>query len=334
MNRFTHSERAERRKQISAEAHDLINTMSYDSTIKFLVTKYNLTDAYIKQILPSKLKSKCKAQMEEQILKDLLSMSGTAKPSAIYKAVADKYDLCVSFVAGVCRKYKVRLPVPDSKLRNNDKEEQIRYLIEQGVPVSEIAKRLNNTRENIYRYYRRMLREGSITTIPMTRFQSARKNIREKIQSNSQEIIELYNSGMSVQNISAKLEIPMTSLSSFISDNSIITVTRAPAIPESRRKWLLVIADLFDPNLSLSDIARKHGKPASNVCLFAAECKKLGIPLPQRVDGRTKRFTAQQSSEVPSITALNVSEDISVESSIGHTEKFVDSTSTVIIRTV
>lgn len=335
MDRFTHSERAERRKQINAEAHELINTMPFDSMIKFLVAKYNLTDSYVRQILPTKMKSQCKRKKEEQILKDLLDLSGSDKPSELYKKVAEKHELSQFFVAEVCRKYKIKLPQPESSLRCVSKEEQIKELIEQGMPIADIASQLNNTRENVYRYYRRMLRENKISAIPLTRVQLKRKKVKDLLKSHSQEIIDLYNSGVTVHNIAAKFDIPALNVSNYISVNNVLSSPNAPVLSNSRRKWLMVMADLFNPDLSLSDIAKKHNKPHSNVSILVAECKKLGIPLPDRIDGRTKRYLVDRKSpEVLSKTALYTSQNVSVEPCVGHAEKFIDSTSTVFIITI
>lgn len=335
MDRLTHSERAERRKHINAEAHELINTMSFGSMIKFLVAKYNLTDSYVKQIIPSTLKAKCKRLKEEQILKDLLELSGTDKPTELYKKVAKNHDLCESFVADVCRRYKIKLPLPPSNSRSVDKEEKIKELIEQGMSVADIAIHLNNTRENVYRYYRRMLREDKINAVPLTKVQQEKKRVKELLKSHSQEIIDLYNSGMSTKDVATKFNIPVMNVSTFISSNNVLSTSNITAISNCRRKWLMVIADLFNPNLSLSDIARKHKKTHSNISLFVAECKKLGIPMPNRIDGRTKRFTVENgSSEISSKTPFDIPKNFSVEPGVGYVEKFIDSTSTVLVITI
>lgn len=52
------------------------------------------------------------------------------------------------------------------------------------------------------------------------------------------------------------------------------------------RRLLYIVNDLFDPNLTIAEIARKWKKPGPFVCNLMAECKKAGLPMPQHADGR------------------------------------------------
>lgn len=341
MERLSHSERAERRKQISLEANELILNMPFDSMVRLLVEKHGLTEAYIRKILPAKMKSRCKELKEEHLIKEILELAGTDKPVNIFKSISNKHGLSCNYVVELCRRHEIKLPSPtNSRKRSQEKEDQVRALIEQGLTVNEISRKLHNSRENIYRYYRRMLDEGRIDAIPATKSLLKKKQVKETIESHSDEIIRLYNNGASVRELATKYGLPFLQLSHFLSASNVVNINSTPAIPETKIKWLAVIADLFNKDLSLSDIARKHNKAHSNVSLFASECKKIGIPLPERIDGRSKRSLfedstyVEPSSKIPSEATLNTTEHISVEACVGYVEKFIDSTSTVLVITV
>lgn len=341
IERFTHSQREERRKQIQREYAQIESVMGCDKAVKYLVDKYGLTKSYITRLVDANYK-KVRRQRDLNIIKTANELSGKHRSSYIVHQLALRFNLCQETIRQVLKLYQFEFkPIEEQQTKkSSEKQEEVKKLILEGLTISDIAARLNNSRENIYRYYRRMLRSGEISAV-----NNKSSHIRERheniLKKHSEEIIKLSQSGSSIIDISKQLGIPENMISKLIRDNN---VTRLPAeaynaVKHSRRKWLSIIADLMNPNLSIGDIAIKYGKHQSNVSQFATDCKAMGIPLPERVDGRSRRHILQNQKVTNQASAdneasLNHIDCFGINTDIIGINEFVDSTSTVLLVTI
>ncbi len=339
IKRFTHSERAERRKQLKQEFDQVVDVMGCEKTVEFLIDKYGLSKNYISKVVDASYKI-VRKQRDQEILKAATDLSGKHTSKSIVNQLALKFDLCQYTIRQILKSNQFEfIPFVQSK-KSSDKQEEVKKLILEGLTISEIAARLNNSRENIYRYYRRMLRSGEISAVNNKSYQK-RERHEDILKTNSEEILKLSKSGNNIVDISKQFGIPENMISRLIRDNNMTRLSAEAynAVKHSRRKWLSIIADLMNPNLSIGDIAIKYEKHQSNVSQFASDCKAMGIPLPERVDGRSRRHTLQSQKASSKASAdneasLNHIDCLGINTDITGINEFVDSTSTVLLVTI
>ena len=301
---LSHKERALRRNTIAAEAESLNKTMPYGALLAFLASKYELSEPYIEQLLPKKYKLDSKNRLKESVVLRVSELISTVDHKEAISIVANDFNTTINFVTAACKAAKLRMP----KLNLiSKKEKEVMRLIESGYTINDIAEKMNNSRENIYRYYRNLTADGILKVTAMTKSGKRKSRLSRFIQDRTEDIIRMHNEGQKSKEIAIKLDVPINYIHNVLRSNNVFnTTSNSACLSNIRHKWLVILADLFNPSMTITKIALKYDKAPSHISLLIAECKKLGIPLPDRVDGRRKATLSEIDSKTISDTSDNL----------------------------
>jgi predicted DNA-binding protein YlxM (UPF0122 family) len=287
----THEDRAKRRKCIEADAIFLSSQYPIPKVIKLLIDKYQLSEPYIRKIISTDVTQRhFKTVQRESLVKRALKLNGSDSPGHVRKILAKEYGYSVSYIKNILMNDGVKLI--GYKLRNLVTEEAVKQKLKAGMTVEEIAIELGCSRQNIYRYYHRLCKQDN--SLIAADLRSRNKALfLDHLNKYSDKVIELYKAGKSRFDISQALDIPMYLVDRIISKAnplSIIKSSEDVASNSKRQKWLAIIGDLFNVDLTVTDIALKYNKNQSAVSALIKDCRLCGIPVPNRIDGRSKEY--------------------------------------------
>lgn len=279
---LTHQQRKIRRHQIVEDAKTLKDAVSYQHMVKTLSAKYGLCEAYISQIIKRDVSIKdLKNRINLKIAEEACVLNGTITSTHLYDLLATKYDLPLSRIKNILKQNGIN--IKKASRMKKDIEHKIVEYIKEGKSVEDIAKIFQCSRQNIYRYYGRICHTEYLPIF------SKRKAKQEYISKVEPDVIKLYEQGHSLDNIAKELNIPRYAVSHIVHQSDPLKIKNYQTKSYSNRRaaWLSIIGDLFDPNLTIKDVAVKYDKHPSNICLLIKECREYNIPIPDRIDGRT-----------------------------------------------
>ena len=293
--RLTHQERSQRRKAIEAEARSLSDQMKKGDLVRHLSEKHNLGEHYVASIINLSHCYEDRAKRRFNIAQDAENLSGTINKSEIISQLATKYEVSPATIQKALNEYNISLAyVPKPRIkkpssRSHYMERAIFEGIRNGYTVNELSHKLDCSRENVYRYYRRLVRDGKLEAVAGSLLQRKRADMAIKRNEYTPKIIQMHGEGNTIPKIAEAIGLPKHVVSEVLMQNSPLLIDTDNISRSFRYKWLAVIADLFNPDLSVGEIARKHNKHSSNISALIAECRIMKIPIPTyRKDDRKR----------------------------------------------
>lgn len=290
----SHEERAKRRDEIKAEGQRLKGLLNNNELLCHLSEKYNVSPSTVTKIVSDMtMNVEERAARRYNIAQEAAVLSGTYPKADIVNKLASEFGVSIATVHKALKEHSIELkylPKPKvvKKAQNRSiyMEKAVFEGISNGYTVNELAAKLDCTRENVYRYYRRLIKDGKLQVAADTAIRRKKSELLEKRNSSIDKIMELHSQSYNVDQIAVEIGLPVHMVSSVIQQNS--PLTTKSTFKHLKYKWLTVIADLFNPELSVGEIAAKHGKFSSCISQLIIDCKSIGIPLPERKDGRTR----------------------------------------------
>lgn len=156
---------------------------------------------------------------------------------------------------------------------NSNQEQQIIDLYNQGVTYKEISAKIGTSKSSVFRYIQKLKGEGKITV--------NRTTSRDTIQNQSAQILNMYNLGLSYNEMAEKLGVSVSIIESRITElrrKKILKKARHPRTnPHMLNKQYKLITILYNNGFTRNEMAEMLGISISDIANRIAFLRKKGM---------------------------------------------------------
>jgi hypothetical protein len=291
---LTHDFRRKRRQQLVIDAKEMLDGFTTKQIIHNLAEKYGLQSQYVLRILVDDIgRSDLASKTDNIILRkahELLSQGTKFRAKELVTHLSAQLQVSVKRVRDILKSADFRVP----KEPTLNQQTLINHL-NKGRDIKTIVKLMGCSKQYINHLYNSIIEHPDLHDLVPDKQQlydnrklqysalraDTRRKIVESLESNPEFTIDQHaaNCGCTVKQVQV------------IINNSLFTKANISYQEHNPRryKYLQVIADLINTDLTITELAKKHKKQVTAIFNMVSDCRAVGIPVKERRDGRVKQ---------------------------------------------
>lgn len=200
----------------------------------------------------------------------------------VIKEASTKFGLSPGYLVSIIKSHGIKIPSNIKKIKpkiSKRAEAAKELLINSSLNLTEIAQKVKMSKERIRQIKNDLIKSG----LPVQE-----RNCFSRHTSAEEEFIAIYKATGSFIEARKKANIALARAKYLLEKEN--SITHPPPDYNFNKKNvsknLYILADLFNESLTLKDIATKHNTYIPLIYNMVAAAKYVGIPIPDRVDGR------------------------------------------------